>query len=214
MLTHPAYCIPYPCGSMRSAPVARPAVDDPCRAQNAMLKDPAFVTTRPAAYCSIAGTRGESRESASPEVTRGANATRASPRFDARPESWAFLLPAHLRRRCVWPPAATWRARGTQRAKILRWNRQRKRMAAARGVCSPRPKSCCIRTARASRPAQHKPRRGAQRGRFEPCAPAERRGRVRRGGRIGCVPSSSAATPAGGRPGPEGWCERPIERLG
>ena len=64
-----------------------------------MLKDPAFVTTHPAAYCSIAGTRGESREDTSPGVTRGANATRASPRFDARPESWAFLLPAHLRRR-------------------------------------------------------------------------------------------------------------------
>ena len=170
-----------------------------------MLKDPAFVTTHPAAYCSIAGTRGESRENASPGVTRGANATRASPRFDARPESSAFLLPAHLRRRCVWPPAATWRARGAQRAKMLLRNRPRKRMAAARGVCSPRPKSCCIRTARASRPAQHKPRRGAQRGRSEPCAPAERRGGVRRGRRIRCVPSPSTARPAGGRPGPSGW---------
>ena len=170
-----------------------------------MLKDPAFVTTHPAAYCSIAGTRGESREDTSPGVTRGANATRASPRFDARPESWAFLLPAHLRRRCVWPPAATWRARGTQRAKMLLWNRQRKRMLASRGVCSPRTKSCCIRTARASRPAQHKPRRGAQRGRSEPCAPAERRGGVRRGRLIGRVPSPSTARPAGGRPGPSGW---------
>ena len=166
---------------------------------------PAFVTTHPAAYCSIAGTRGESRENASPGVTRGANATRASPRFDARPESWAFLLPAHLRRRCVWPPAATWRARGTQRARILLRNRPRKRTLALRGVCSPRPKSCCIQTARASRPAQHKPRRGAQRGRSEPCAPAERRGGVRRGRRIGRVPSPSTARPAGGRPGPSGW---------
>ena len=121
-LTRPAYCIPYPCGSMR-ARTRGPTRSRPRRAEDAMLKDPAFMTTRPAAYCSIAGTRGESRKNASPGVTRGANATRASPRFDARPESWAFLLPAHLRRRCVWPPAATWRARGTQRAKSYRGNR-------------------------------------------------------------------------------------------
>ena len=146
------------------------------------------MTTHPAAYCSIAGTRGESREDASPGVTRGANATRASPRFDARPESWAFLLPARARRRCALAAcrhlACTRDAARKSAGRVA--STKKGNVSIARRLFATTQKLLHPDCARLPAGATQE-RREAQRGSFRSVrATAERRGRCDEEAGIGC----------------------------